>query len=82
MKMKYALAALPLAFSLALSASAQAHSPARVSVQAPTYQSGGREVAAPPWSFACINDQGPTQCDEPMWVYGSPAELSRYRSAF
>ena len=42
----------------------------------------GREVAAPPWSAACMSDQGPRQCDEPMWVYGDPATLSRYRSAF
>jgi hypothetical protein len=42
----------------------------------------GREVAAPPWSFACVNDQGLRQCDEPMWVYGSPREVSRYKSAF
>jgi len=42
----------------------------------------GREVAAPPWSDACVNDQGPTQCDEPMWVYGSPNALARYKNAF
>ena len=46
------------------------------------YEIEGREIAAPPWSFACVNDQGPQQCDEPMWVYGSPRALSRYRSAF
>jgi len=42
----------------------------------------GREVAAPPWSFACMNDQGPSECGEPMWVYGSAREVSRYRRAF
>jgi hypothetical protein len=42
----------------------------------------GREVAAPPWSAACITDHGPSQCGEPMWIYGSPAAVSRYRSAF
>jgi hypothetical protein len=42
----------------------------------------GREVAAPPWSFACINDQGPQQCDEPMWVYGSPDYLAQFKNAF
>jgi hypothetical protein len=31
----------------------------------------GREVQAPPSSFACMNDQGPHECGEPMWVYGS-----------
>ena len=80
-KMKYFLAALLLATSLA--------SP--VAVQARTHESGispqasgieGREVAAPPWSAACMTDQGPTQCGEPMWVYGSPAVVSRYRNPF
>lgn len=42
----------------------------------------GREVAAPPWSAACMTDHGPSQCDEPMWVYGSPSQVSRYKSAF
>jgi hypothetical protein len=37
----------------------------------------GREVPAPPWSFACMNDRGPTECGEPMWVYGSPATGAR-----
>lgn len=32
---------------------------------------GGREVAAPPWSAACMTDQGPSVCGEPMWVYGA-----------
>jgi hypothetical protein len=42
----------------------------------------GREVAAPPWSFACINDAGPRQCDEPMWVYGSPDYIAQFTDAF
>jgi hypothetical protein len=42
----------------------------------------GREVAAPSWSAACMTDHGPSQCDEPMWVYGSPAAVSRYKDAF
>jgi hypothetical protein len=42
----------------------------------------GREVAAPPWSAACMTDHGPSECDEPMWVYGSPVAVSRYKSAF
>jgi hypothetical protein len=42
----------------------------------------GHEVPAPPWSFACMNDQGPSKCGEPMWVYGSAREVSRYRRAF
>jgi hypothetical protein len=42
----------------------------------------GREVAAPPWSAACVTDQGPSQCDEPMWIYGSRGALARYKNAF
>jgi hypothetical protein len=42
----------------------------------------GREVAAPPWSAACMTDHGPSECDEPVWVYGSPAAVSRFKSAF
>jgi hypothetical protein len=42
----------------------------------------GREVAAPPWSAACMTDHGPSECGEPMWVYGTPDELARYRNAF
>ncbi|MBV8754336.1 MAG: hypothetical protein JO328_15845 [Hyphomicrobiales bacterium] len=30
----------------------------------------GRQGVAPPWSFACMTDHGPSQCDEPMWIYG------------
>jgi hypothetical protein len=46
------------------------------------YRIEGREIAAPPWSFACMNDQGPQQCDEPMWVYGSPDYLAQFKNAF
>jgi hypothetical protein len=80
MRMNYLLAVLLL--TPAMSATARAR----------TYEHGapsqaykgieGREVAAPPWSAACMTDQGPSDCGEPMWVYGSPRALSRYRSAF
>jgi hypothetical protein len=42
----------------------------------------GREVAAPPWSAACMTDHGPSECDEPMWVYGTPEDLARYKNPF
>ena len=29
----------------------------------------GHEVAAPPWSTACMTDQGPSVCGKPMWLY-------------
>jgi len=30
----------------------------------------GRQIEAPPYSFACMTDHGPSNCREPMWVYG------------
>jgi len=42
----------------------------------------GREVAAPSWSAACMTDHGPSECGEPMWIYGSGDALARYRNAF
>jgi hypothetical protein len=81
MKMNCFLAVLPLVLSLAMPAMAQARASAgRAQPQA--YEYGGREVAAPPWSDACMTDHGPSQCGEPMWVYGSSRALSRYKSAF
>jgi hypothetical protein len=81
MKMKYLLTALVLVPSIAMSAMAPARTnKSRGLPQA--YGIVGREVAAPPWSFACTNDQGPQQCDEPMWVYGSPRALARFKNAF
>jgi hypothetical protein len=81
MKMKYFLAALLLVPSLAAPATLQARTyDSNVSQQASGI--GGREVEAPPWSAACMTDHGPSQCGEPMWVYGSSGRLSRYKSAF
>jgi len=79
MKMKYLLAAS--LFALAMSAAAEAEA---IEHTAPPQGNGieGREVAAPPWSAACMTDHGPSRCDEPMWVYGSPGALARYRNAF
>jgi hypothetical protein len=80
MKMKYLLAASLL--TLAMPANAQAR-PYEHGAPSQAYKSEeGREVAAPAWSAACMTDHGPSECDEPMWVYGSPRALSRYRSAF
>jgi hypothetical protein len=31
----------------------------------------GRQAEAPPWSFACMTDHGPSRCGEPMWIYGN-----------
>jgi hypothetical protein len=42
----------------------------------------GRQIAAPPWSAACMTDHGPSECGEPMWIYGPRSEIAQYRSAF
>jgi hypothetical protein len=81
MKTKCFLAALLLVPSLAMSATAQARTNERSSLPQ-TSGSEAREVAAPPWSDACMTDHGPSQCDEPMWVYGSRDALARYKNAF
>jgi len=74
-------AALLVLASLALSAGAQARTTEN-NAQAPAYATGGREVMAPSWSAACMTDHGPSQCDEPMWVYGSRATTARYGNPF
>lgn len=81
MNVKYVLAALLLVPLLGMSTTAQAR---RNESRGLSHVHGidGREVAAPPWSAACMTDHGPSQCDEPMWIYGSPDALARYKSAF
>ena len=81
MKMKSVVAALLLATSLAMPAMAQTRTKESIA-QPQTSEMGGREVAAPSWSAACMTDHGPSQCDQPMWIYGSPGALARYKNAF
>lgn len=80
MNTKYLLAASLLA--VAMSTTAEARTLEHGALPQAYASEEGREVAAPRWSAACMTDHGPTECDEPMWVYGSPRALSRYRSAF
>ena len=80
MMMKSLLAALLLVPSLAMSAKAEVRTHESRALSQ-TYE-GGREVAAPSWSAACMTDHGPSQCGEPMWVYGSRAATARYGNAF
>ena len=81
MKMMYFLAALLLLPSLATAATVkeQTH---EGSIPPQATQMEGREVAAPPWSAACMTDHGPSQCGEPVWIYGSRGALARYKDAF
>ncbi len=80
MTKKLVFAALPLILSLMTPVTAKA-SPGHTS-ERPAPGIVGRQVAAPPWSAACMSDHGLTECGEPMWVYGSPAEVSRYKGAY
>jgi hypothetical protein len=68
--MSKAIAAVCLGLALATAAG-----PASARVQAGPHAgnaaSAGYQGEAPPWSFACMKDHGPTQCGEPMWIYGN-----------
>jgi hypothetical protein len=81
MKIMHGLAALLFISSLATPATAQERTN-KSSSRAQAYGIGGREVAAPPWSAACMTDHGPSECGEPMWIYGSSDAIARYRNAF
>ena len=79
MKITYLLAALLLMPSFATQATAHVRTNrdrAHIGIRPPTdsrllgYESGGHEIIAPPWSAACMTDQGPSQCGEHMWSYG------------
>ena len=82
MKIKYFLVGLLLVPSFAISATAQPRMHQSNALPQAYGSEEGREVAAPPWSAACMTDQGPSQCGEPMWVYGSPGAVERYKKAF
>ncbi|MFB9268512.1 hypothetical protein ACFFWD_36245 [Bradyrhizobium erythrophlei] len=56
--------------------------PHKSDVTAQAHGIEGRQIAAPPWSAACMTDHGPSECGEPMWMYDSRDVLARYRSAF
>ena len=45
----------------------------------PAFGGEGRQIAAPPWSAACMTDHGPSDCGEPMWIYGAPEQHARKR---
>jgi hypothetical protein len=81
MKITHILAALLLASSLATPTMAQERIH-KSGTRAQAYGREGREIAAPPSSAACMTDHGPSECGEPMWVYGSGDARTRYRSAF
>jgi hypothetical protein len=80
MKVMRVMAALLLILSLATPATAQERSN-KSNSRAQADEIGGREVAAPPWSAACMTDHGPSECGEPMWISGGSNAIARYRNA-
>jgi hypothetical protein len=42
-----------------------------IATQARANRIESREVAAPPWSAACMTDYGPSLCGEPKWLYSA-----------
>jgi hypothetical protein len=70
MKIMNIMAALLLVSSLATPTTAQERTHRSV-IQAQLSGIEGREIAAPPWSAACMTNHGPRECGEPMWIYGS-----------
>src|SRR5260370_40916591 len=78
MKITYVLAALLVMSSLATSTTAQERIRKSVA-RTQAYGIEGREIAAPSWSAACMTDHGPSECGEPMWIYGNSEAHARYR---
>ena len=78
MKIRYLLEALLLVSSLATPTTAQERTHTSVTRSQPNVIVG-RQIAAPPWSAACMTDHGPSECGEPMWIYGSRSEIARYK---
>ena len=81
MKITYLMAALLLVPSLASPTMARERTHKSVTRVA-DIRDRGREIAAPPWSAACMTDHGPSECVEPMWIYDRSDALARYRNAF
>jgi hypothetical protein len=81
MKISYLLVALLLVSSLATSTTARARIN-NIATRSHPNVIEGRQIAAPPLSAACMTDHGPSECGEPMWIYGSRSEIARYSNAF
>jgi hypothetical protein len=59
-----------VALVLTTAASAAQAAPRRAYDSTPS-AAWGYQGEAPPWSFACMKDHGPSDCREPMWIYGN-----------
>jgi hypothetical protein len=63
MNTKRILAALTMLSWMAVASAAQAG----VHRSGAAVPGAGHQGDAPPWSFACLKDSGPTECREPVW---------------
>jgi hypothetical protein len=72
MKISYLLVALLFVSSLAASTTARARLN-NIAARSDPNVIEARQIAAPPWTVACMTDHGPSECGEPIWIYGSPA---------
>jgi hypothetical protein len=81
MKIVHVMASLLLISSLATPTTAHERAN-KSSASEPAHGIEGREIAAPSWSAACMTDHGPSECGEPMWIYGGGDAHPRYRNAF
>ena len=81
MKIMHIMIALLLLSSLTTPSTAQERTN-KSGARTQMYGVEGRQVASPPWSAACMTDHGPSECGEPVWVYGSRDALARQKTAF
>src|SRR4030088_3364693 len=71
MKIKSFLVALLFVPPFAVSAAAEGRMNENTAL-AQACGNEGCEVPAPTWSAACMTDQGPSPCSQPMWTNGAP----------
>jgi len=80
MTITYHPAALLLVLALATSTTTQQSPQKSGTTRGHAYSTEGHESVAPPWSAACMTDHGPSECGEPMWIYGSSNSNAHARS--
>jgi hypothetical protein len=81
MTITYHPAALFLVLSLAAPAAIQ-QPPQKGGTRENASGIEGHETVAPPWSAACMTDHGPSECGEPMWIYGNSNAPARSKNGF
>ena len=78
MKIMHVMASLLLVSSLATPTTAQERTHKSVTRARHTGSRAAKSQLHPGVRLA----HGPSECGEPMWIYGSRSEIARYRNAF